>query len=138
MPIGSVHKSSANIGVALDYDLAQGRFSRQEQAKTPEIVLSYNIYSRTPSEIRRELKEQAQENSRLKNKALRFSVNFDKNDKTPEYQRREFVKNVMREMGIRQDNHQAVVTKHNDKHPHYHILANRVGFDGKTDRKSVV
>lgn len=132
MPIGSVHKSSADIGVAFDYDLSEGRFSEHKKSKKPEIVLSFNIWAEAFKEIKAELIEHSKENQRLKNKALRFSINFDAGDTTPEQVRRDFVKNVMLEMGIDEENHQVIVTKHNDKHPHYHVLANRVGFDGKT------
>lgn len=132
MPIGIIHKSSANIGIALDYDLAQGRFKEQEESKKPEIVLSYNVFLGNHEHLKAQFKEQANENKRLKNKALRFSINFDEKDQTPEHKRRDFVKKVMYEMGVNPENHQAIVTKHNDKHPHYHVLVNRVGFDGKT------
>src|SRR5690554_5771523 len=35
-------------------------------------------------------------------------------------------------MGIKDDNHQYIAVRHNDKHPHFHIVVNRVGFNGKT------
>ena len=35
-------------------------------------------------------------------------------------------------MGIREDNHQYMITRHSDKkHDHHHVLANRVGMDRK-------
>ncbi|MDO5654579.1 MAG: hypothetical protein Q4G27_00395 [Flavobacteriaceae bacterium] len=78
------------------------------------------------------MREQAKENERVKNPYMRFSINFPADDKTPKNIRRQFLSNVMSEMGVRTDNHIALVVKHNDKHPHYHITVNRIGFDGQT------
>lgn len=63
---------------------------------------------------------------------MHLSVNFKTEDHISEKVQKEFVKRVLDEMGIKDDNHQYIAVRHNDKHPHFHIVVNRAGFDGKT------
>ena len=59
---------------------------------------------------------------------MKISISFDPKENLSDKQKIDFTKNVMKEMGIREDNHQYMITRHSDKkHDHHHILANRVG-----------
>lgn len=132
MPIGEAHKSGSRFSGLCEYVLAQGIYSVQNDLKEPEIVLSNFIYGKHYEEIAKQFKEQADENLKVKNPVMHLSVNFKTEDHISKEIQEQFVKRVLEEMGIKDDNHQYMAVRHNDKHPHFHIVVNRVGFDGKT------
>lgn len=132
MPIGEAHKSGSRFSGLCAYVLAQGMYDIQKEFKKPEIVLHNYIYGQHYEEIAKQFKEQADENRKVKNPVMHLSVNFKTEDHISEKVQKEFVKRVLDEMGIKDDNHQYIAVLHNDKHPHYHIVVNRAGFDGKT------
>ncbi len=132
MPIGEAHKSGSRFSGLCEYVLAQGIYDIQKEFKKPEIVLHNYIYGQHYEEIAKQFKEQADENRKVKNPVMHLSVNFKTEDHISEKVQKEFVKRVLDEMGIKDDNHQYIAVRHNDKHPHFHIIVNRVGFDGKT------
>lgn len=132
MPIGEAHKSGSRFSGLCEYVLAQGIYDIQNELKKPEIVLHNYIYGEDYEEIAKQFKEQADENRKVKNPVMHLSVNFKTEDHISEKVQKEFVKRVLDEMGIKDDNHQYIAVRHNDKHPHFHIVVNRVGFDGKT------
>lgn len=132
MPIGEAHKSGADFNGLCAYVLAQGIYDIQYESKDPKTVLENYIYGKHYEEIAQQFKEQAQENPNVKKPVMHLSVNFRAEDYISEKVQKEFLKRVLDEMGIKDDNHQYIAVRHNDKHPHYHIVVNRVGFDGKT------
>lgn len=132
MPIGEAHKSGSRFSGLCAYVLAQGIYDIQNELKKPEIILHNYIYGEDYEEIAKQFKEQADENRKVKNPVMHLSVNFKTEDHILEKVQKEFVKRVLDEMGIKDDNHQYIAVRHNDKHPHFHIVVNRVGFDGKT------
>src|SRR5690606_11931079 len=132
MPIGEAHKSGSRFSGLCEYVLAQGIYSIQKELKEPEIVLRNFIYGEDYEEILQQFKEQADENLKVKNPVMHLSVNFKTEDHISEKVQKEFVKRVLDEMEIKDDNYQYIAVRHNDKHPHFHIVVNRVGFDGKT------
>ncbi len=132
MPIGEAHKSGSRFSGLCAYVLAQGIYDIQKEFKKPEIVLHNYIYGQHYEEIAQQFKEQADENRKVKNPVMHLSVNFKTEDHISEKVQKEFVKRVIEEMGIKDDNHQYIAVRHNDKHPHFHIVVNRVGFDGNT------
>src|SRR5690554_2756221 len=132
MPIGEAHKSGSRFSGLCAYVLAQGIYGIQKKIKKPEIVLSNFIYGKHYEEIAKQFKEQAEENLKVKNPVMHLSVNFKTEDHISKEIQEQFVKRVLEEMEIKDDNHQYIAVRHNDKHPHFHIVVNRVGFDGKT------
>ena len=132
MPIGEAHKSGSRFSGLCAYVLAQGIYDIQKELKKPKIVLHNYIYGKHYEEIAQQFKEQADENRKVKNPVMHLSVNFKTEDRISEKVQKEFVKRVLDEMEIKDDNHQYIAVHHNDKHPHFHIVVNRVGFDGKT------
>src|SRR5690554_16551 len=132
MPIGEAHKSGSRFSGLCAYVLAQGIYGIQKKIKKPEIGLSNFIYGKHYEEIAKQFKEQAEENLKVKNPVMHLSVNFKTEDHISKEIQEQFVKRVLEEMEIKDDNHQYIAVRHNDKHPHFHIVVNRVGFDGKT------
>lgn len=132
MPIGKISKSGNNFSSAAEYDLAQGRYAEQEADKKPEILEQNFLSATSYKELGKEYNEVADFNKKCKNPVIKFSVSFDPKEKLADTQKLEFTKKVMKEMGIREDNNQYMISRHSDKgHDHHHILANRVGMDGK-------
>lgn len=132
MAIANIHDSGSSFAGISEYVLAQGKYAGEEKTKQPEIIEKNNIYSDNYKDIGREMTEIAKGNSKVKKPVMHYSISFDEKDKTPEKVRIEAVKSTMRDMGIKDDNHQYIIVKHNDKaHPHYHVIVNRVGLDGK-------
>lgn len=130
--MGKMSPAGKSFSGAAEYDLAQGRYAEQEGQKQPEILERNEIYSDDYKGIGKECREVSAYNKKCTSPVLKFSISFDPKEKLTDSQKLEFTKKVMKEMGIREDNHQYMITRHSDKnHDHHHILANRVGMDGK-------
>ena len=132
MATGKMSPAGKSFTGAAEYDLAQGKYAEHEAEKKPEILASNFISATHYKEIGRECREVSDYNKKCTSPVMKFSVNFDPKEKLTDAQKLEFTKRVMKEMGVREDNHQYIITRHSDKnHDHHHILANRVGMDGK-------
>lgn len=132
MPIGEAHKSGSSFTGLAEYILAQGIYTPQNSDKKPEIIFRNHLFSSTYLELGSEFRDIAKDNSRVTKPVMHLTVNFKETDNISNDTQKKFIKRIMDEMGVREDNHQFLVVKHNDKHPHYHIEINRIGFDGKT------
>ena len=132
MAIGNISPAGKNFTAAAEYDLAQGRYAEQEKAKQPEILEQNFVFGKDYKDLGEQFREVADENKRVLSPVMKFSISFDPKENLSDKQKLEFTKNVMKEMGIQEDNHQYIITRHSDKgHDHHHVLANRVGLDGK-------
>lgn len=132
MPIGEAHKSGGSFTGLAEYILAQGIYKYQNDDKKPEVVFKNHVYSSNYLELGAEFREVAKDNARVKKPVMHLTVNFKTSDNISNENQKKFVQKIIEEMGVKENNHQFLVVKHNDKHPHYHIQINRVGFDGKT------
>lgn len=132
MPIGEAHKSGSSFSGLAEYILAQGIYKYQNDDKKPEVTFRNHLYSSSYLELGSEFREVAKENTRVTKPVMHLTVNFKTSDNISDENQKKFVLKIMDEMGVKQDNHQFLVVKHNDKHPHYHIQVNRIGFDGIT------
>lgn len=131
MPVGNMSPSGTSFSGAAEYDLAQGKYRRENKSKKPEILAQNLISSNYYKDIGRDFRELALENKRCTNPVFKFSISFDPKENLSDDQKLNFTKLVMIEMGIT-DEHQSMITRHNDKdHDHHHIIANRVGLDRK-------
>lgn len=102
-----------------------------EQDRKPEIIEKNNIYGNTLS-MSKQMRFVSNGNSRVSKPVMHLSVNFSKNEKLTEDQRQKAVQSVLKEMGVKSENHQYLIAKHNDtENPHYHIVLNKVDLDGK-------
>ena len=132
MATGNISPAGKSFTGAAEYDLAQGKYAEQEEAKKPEILEQNFLFGNDYKDIGKQFRDVADYNKNVKSPVMKFSINFDPKEKLSDAQKVEFTKRVMKEMGIREDNHQYMITRHSDKaHDHHHILANRVGMDGK-------
>lgn len=132
MPIGSISKSGSSFRGAAEYDLAQGIYAKDAEEKKPEIIEQNFVFGDNAKDLGKQFRDLAQDNDKCKKPVMKFSISFDPKEKMTDAQKKEFTKRVMNEMGIKEDSHQYMITRHSDKgHDHHHILANRVGMDGK-------
>jgi hypothetical protein len=132
MPIGEAHKSGGSFTGLAEYILAQGIYKYQNDDKKPEVVFKNQVYSSNYLELGGEFREVSKYNKRVTKPVMHLTVNFKSADNISDENQKKFVRKIIDEMGVKENNHQFLVVKHNDKHPHYHIQINRVGFDGKT------
>ncbi|MFD2289230.1 relaxase/mobilization nuclease domain-containing protein [Pedobacter petrophilus] len=99
--------------------------------RKPEIIEKNNIYGNT-RDMAKQMRFVANANERVSKPVMHFSVNFSKDEKISEEQRQQAVKSVLKEVGVKEENHQYFIVKHNDtENPHYHIVLNKVDLDGK-------
>ena len=99
--------------------------------KKPQIIEKNNIYGNTQS-MAKQMRFVSNGNSRISKPVMHVSVNFSKAEKLSEDQRQKAVQSVLKEMGVKSENHQYLIAKHNDtENPHYHIVLNKVDLDGK-------
>lgn len=131
MAIGSIDKSGNSFSGISEYVLAQGKYKEDEKNKAPEVIESNNIYSTNYKDIGREFREIADQNKKVKKPVMHYSVSFRKGDNTTEDERRKVVASTLKDLGVDKNNHQYMIVKHSDNNPHYHVVINRVGLDGK-------
>jgi hypothetical protein len=117
-------KAIAHGGNALNYAMREGKMER--------IVGKDMLDSDTPSDILREMEAVNQHNYRCKNKYLRFEIGIapqDRDKLAPDDMGR-IAHEFARRMGLW--NHQWIACTHKDTgKPHIHLIANRIGVDGK-------
>jgi hypothetical protein len=117
-------RAIAHGGNAIGYAMREGKMER--------MVGRNMVDGDTPADILREFEAVNQHNYRCKNKYLRFEIGIAPQDSAklkPEDMTRityEFAKRV----GL--ENHQWIACTHKDTgKPHIHLIANRIGVDGK-------
>ena len=115
MATGKMSPAGKSFTGAAEYDLAQGKYAEHEAEKKPEILASNFISATHYKEIGRECREVSDYNKKCTSPVMKFSVNFDPKENLSKEKQLEFTKRVMKEMGVREDNHQYIVTGHSDK-----------------------
>lgn len=132
MPIGEAHKTGNSFTGIMEYILAEGKYKNEKISKKPEIIFQNFSFEKDYKLLGKEFRLQADENKNVKKPVFHFTLNFSEKDNINRSIQIDFLKKLMNEMGVKDDNHQFIVVRHNDKHPHYHVLVNRVGLDGTT------
>jgi len=101
------------------------------QEKRPEVIEKNLVFGNTP-EMARQMRFVSNANSRISKPVMHVSVSFDAKERISEEQRQKAVQSVLKEMGVKAQDHQYLIVKHNDTaNPHYHIVLNKVDLDGK-------
>jgi len=101
------------------------------QDKKPEVIEKNLVFGNTP-EMARQMRFVSNANSRISKPVMHVSVSFDAKERITEEQRQKAVQSVLKEMGVKAQDHQFLIVKHNDTaNPHYHIVLNKVNLDGK-------
>lgn len=100
------------------------------QHKERAEVLYYNKCGGNIRELTRDFEEVAQLNSRVEKPVLHISLRLAPGEALSKAQWMEVAQECAKEFGV--GNHQYICILHKDtKQPHIHIVANRVGFNGK-------
>jgi len=101
------------------------------QDKKPEVIEKNLVFGNT-SEMARQMRFVSNANSRMSKPVMHISVSFDAKEHISEEQRQKAVQSVLKEIGVKAQDHQYLIVKHNDTaNPHYHIVLNKVDLDGK-------
>lgn len=100
------------------------------QHKERAEVLYYNKCGGDINEVIRDFKEVARLSSRTEKPVLHISLRLAPGETLPKDQWMEIAEQCAKEFGVA--DHQYICVLHKDtQQPHIHIVANRVGFDGK-------
>ncbi|MDH6534821.1 mobilization protein [Parabacteroides sp. 52] len=117
-------KAIAHGGNAIDYALREGKLDK--------IVGRNMIESDLPADILREFEMVNQHNYRCKNKYIRYEIGISPRDidKLKPEDMIKIARMFANKMGLQ--NHQWIACTHKDTgKPHIHLIANRIGVDGK-------
>ena len=117
-------KAIAHGGNALNYAMREGKMDR---------IVGWNlIESDTPADILREFEMVNQYNYRCRNKFMRYEIGIAPQDieKLKPGDLSKIARLFANKMGLQ--NHQWIACTHKDTgKPHIHLIANRIGVDGK-------
>ena len=92
-------------------------------------ILSYNKCFGNPKELIRQFNDLRSLRPRLSQPVMHVTLNFDKSDSLTQEKLRQISQDFAQEFGFVQN--QWISIYHKDTHhPHVHIVANRIGFDG--------
>lgn len=99
-------------------------------SERPQILQEQNV-SGTIKEQAKQMRFVSNGNTRASRPVLHLSVSFSPTEKLSPEQIDQVLKDVVKEVGATPENNQYVVVKHNDSNnEHYHIVLNKVGFNG--------
>jgi hypothetical protein len=102
------------------------------QDKNAEILDLNGLSTDNPKDLAQEFQVIWEENQNISKPVWHTSLSFHEKDNITNEKMKEIANKFMQSAGFEKDNYQYVIIKHNDtKHNHCHIVANRVGFDGK-------
>src|SRR5699024_683335 len=127
MPIANSN-TGGGFGGALSYALQEGK--KVPTGHERKVMAMNGICGQNSKEMAKLMRNVANENQRVKKPVLHLRVNFDPTEKLYEERQMSAVKDIMQGVGLN-DSRQYLIVKHKDKkHEHYHIIANRVDFQG--------
>lgn len=102
-----------------------------EQEKKQARVICYNQCFGNKRELIQQFNEVRNLNPRLSKPVLHASLSFAHSDQLSNQDKIDIGKQMAKDFGF--ENNQYVIIEHGDRqHQHLHIVANRVGYDGKT------
>lgn len=116
---------------AIGYALKDQKLDELKASQKPEIITQNNVYGKA-AQMARQMRFVANTNNRVSVPVMHFYVSFDVKEQLTESQYEKAVNGVLKELGVKNTDHQYLIVKHNDaKNPHYHIILNKVDLDGK-------
>ena len=130
--IGKVMTGKAFRGCLL-YCLNDKRQEKNSDAEMKDRaeVLGYNRCGGSDRELVQQFNEVRVLNTKLAKPVLHITLSLAEGEKLKKEKLTAISEACAREMGF-QNNQWVAVLHHDTKHPHLHIVANRVGFDGRT------
>jgi len=103
-----------------------------QKAKDSEILHSNGLASNDMKGLIKEFEAISGENPNISKPVWHTSLSFAKEDNITNDKMAEIAQRFMEKAGFSKENNQFIVIRHNDRdHRHCHIVANRVGFDGR-------
>jgi hypothetical protein len=100
--------------------------------KESEILELNGLYGNKANNLAWQFQAICDGNRRVNTPVMHTSLSFPKEDNITNEQMREIAGKFLEKAGFSKDNNQYIIIAHNDaKHKHVHIVANRVGYDGK-------
>jgi hypothetical protein len=131
--VGKIQVRTSFAG-ALQYVLHDKKLEQQEEQKlrreSRTEVLQYNRCFGDAKELEKQMQEVRALNSRTEKPVFSMSLRASEKDRLSKEQWRQIGEKLAREFGAA--NNQYIVVLHKDTEPnHIHVIANRVGYDGK-------
>ena len=104
-----------------------------QKAKNSEILFSNGLANNDMKGLIKEFEAISGDNPNISKPVWHTSLSFAKEDNISNDKMGEIAQKFMEKAGFSLENNQFIIIKHNDKdHRHCHIVANRVGFNGRT------
>lgn len=125
---------TANVNTGNGFSKAIS-YALQETKKVPEdqkaeVIELVNVAG-SAREMGRQMRELSNDRATVKKPVLHLQINFHPTEKPSREQAGKAVDGILKEIGIDKEKHQYIVVQHKDKpHSHYHVIANRVDFEG--------
>src|SRR6476469_226879 len=131
--VGKIQVRTSFAG-ALQYVLQDKKLEQQEEQKLQREsraeVLQYNRCFGDAKELEKQMQEVRQLNTRTEKPVFSMSLRASEHDRLSKEEWRQIGEKLAREFGAQ--NNQYIVVLHKDTQPnHIHVIANRVGYDGK-------
>jgi hypothetical protein len=118
------------INYCLHDKIADKQKQEQVVKNMAEIIL-YNQCFGNDRELIQQFNEVRQLNTKLAKPVLHITLSLSKGENLPNYKLAEMAQECARDLGFADNQYIAVLHK-DTLHPHIHIVANRIGFDGRT------
>lgn len=102
------------------------------EKENAELLLKSGVCGEDPNYIAKQFIAIADEKRNVSKPVWHTSISFAYDDEVTNETMIDIAKDYLNELGFDLNQNQFIVVKHNDTdHDHFHILANRVGYDGK-------
>jgi hypothetical protein len=131
------------FGGVLAYVYKEGKKGLSEEEK-PIILEQNNLFGTTKQQAQL-MRGVAMENSKSSRPVLHLTISYPINEKPTKKEVDEHLKVIIKEIGATAENNQYVIVAHRDsvkdiknKEEHYHIVINKVGFNGKNINTSYI
>lgn len=128
MPIANANTGNG-FSKAISYALQETKkVPKDQKAEVMELV---NVAG-SSKEMGRQMRELSNDRATVQKPVLHLQINFHPTEKPSRDQAERAVDGILKEIGIDKEKHQYIVVQHKDKpHSHYHVIANRVNFEGE-------
>jgi hypothetical protein len=128
MPVAKQNTGNGFSGV-IGYVLVQKDVPEHLQ---PKILECNNVLESSGDDMAKQMRAIALDNDRVKKPVAHLQVSFHPEEKLSTDQAMLVIDSLLSDIGVKKEDHQYLVVEHFDKpHQHYHVVLNRVDFDGK-------
>ena len=104
--------------------------SREDKDQSQTEILETNLCFGNASDIAKQMRAVANENTKATRPVLHIPISFDKKENVSDEKALQAIHEVLNYLGADENNNQWLIAKHTDTDtPHYHLVLNKVGFD---------